>query len=180
MNISSTYYNDKEIQYMKESMKKSISEFMSYTESEDYMGIILRAQIYIENDLNELIKKLLIHPEKISLQFFSAKLDAAYALGAIDDEWYGALKKFNRLRNKYAHDFGYELKTSDYEDLISTLSKDAKKEFQINLEREKWFIAFTNKIDADPQNLDLKYKLRILLSDFMLYIRQQNLDFETL
>lgn len=180
MNNISERFHPKENEYYKTEIKEAISEFMTYTQSEDFMGIILRAQIYIEKDLNALIEKLVISPRKIKLQFFSAKLDAAYALGAIDQEWYGAFNKFNKIRNKYAHDYGYEFKQSDYDELISTLSKGAKEEFKTNLELEQWFISILNSIKGTSQEIDLKYKLRVLLSDFMLHIKQQNQSFEIL
>jgi len=174
-NNISTIYSDTETQHFRNEIKTAIHDFMEYTESEDILGIILRAQIYIENDLDILLRKLLTHPEKISLQFFSAKLDAAYALGGIDDDWYHALKKLNKIRNKCAHDFKYKFTEDDYNDLISTLSKDAKNEFQHNLKQEEWaneiIAAFNNK---PTTTLSQKYQLRVLLSDFMLYMMQQH------
>jgi hypothetical protein len=111
MDEKNIYYTEQENLYYKNELIKAITEFMNYTKSEDFMGIILRAQIYIENDLDILLNKLLIHPEKIKLQFFAAKLDAAFALGAIDEEWYGVFRKFNSIRNSYAHDFKYDVFT---------------------------------------------------------------------
>lgn len=173
-------YSEEENLYFKNEIKKAIREFMEYTTSEDFMGIILRAQLYIENDLDMLLQKLLIHPDKINFQFFLAKLNAAYALGAIGDEWYGAFRKFNKIRNKYAHDYNYEFQISDYEDLISALSLDAKVEFKSNIEMEEWFISIKNSLTGNQDSLDLKYKLRVLLSDFMLYIKQSHQTFELL
>lgn len=173
-------YSEEESKYFKNEIKQAISEFMEYTRSEDFMGIVIRAQIYIENDLDKLIQKLLIHPEKITLQFFQAKLDAAYALGAINDEWYGAFRKLNKIRNKYAHDYKYEFQITDYENLISTLSKDAKNEFMSNVAREEWFMSIANALKGTTESMDLKYKLRVLLSDFMLHIKQSCLTFELL
>jgi hypothetical protein len=170
----------KEYTYYKNAIKQSITEFMNYTQSEDIMGIILRAQIYIEKDLDLLLRKLLIHPEKISLQYFSAKLDAAYALGAIDDDWYGSFRKFNKIRNKYAHDLNYTFTENDYNDLVSTLSKNSKEEFKYNLSQEEWFNSLMSSLGGESKNIDFKYKLRILLSDFMLYMMQQHQSIEHL
>ena len=168
-------YSEIESSYYKKQIKEAITDFMNYTESEDYIGIILRAQIYIETDIDILLNNLLIHPNKISLQFFSAKLDAAYALGGIDDEWYHALKNFNKLRNKCAHDFKFEFTENDYNSLISTLSKDAKNNFLINLQHEELINTILSMFNDNPsQPLSLKYKLRVLLSDFMLYMMQQH------
>jgi hypothetical protein len=177
MSIQITEYSEQENQYYKNEIKKSITEFMDYTKSEDFMGIILRAQIYIENDLDILINKLLLHPEKISLQFFAAKLDAAYSLGAIDDEWYGAFRKFNKLRNKYAHDFMYEFTENDYSDLVSTLSKDAKDEYIADLRNQEILNKVIDSYNNRNTPVDLNLKLRILLSEFMLYMKQQHQAF---
>ena len=167
-------YDAKEIKQFKEELKLAIKEFMKYTESEDYMGVILRGHLYIENELTQLIQKILIKPDKISLPYFSTKLDAAYALGAIDDEWYGAFKKMNKIRNKYAHDLGYEFVEEDFSDLISTLSKDAKYEYVKNLAREEILNDFRKAIDGNTYETTLKDRLRLLFSDFMIYIKQQN------
>lgn len=176
-NISSIY-SDTETQYFKNELKTAIQDFMLYTESEDYLGIILRAQLYIEKNLDILLNKLLIHPNKISLQFFSSKLDAAYALGAIEDDWYFALQKFNKIRNKYAHDFKYKFTENEYTNLVSTLSKDAKNEYINNIHREEWAKQIISSItNTNSEPLTLKYKLRILLSDFMLYVMQQHQSF---
>ena len=167
-------YDAKETKQLKEELKFAIKEFMKYTESEDYMGVILRGHLYIENELTQLIKKILIKPDKISLPYFATKLDAAYALGAIADEWYGAFKKMNKIRNKYAHDLGYEFVEEDFSDLISTLSKDAKYEYVKNLERKEILNDFRKVIDGNTYETTLKDRLRLLLSDFMIYIKQQN------
>jgi DNA-binding MltR family transcriptional regulator len=177
MDVKMIDYSEKENLYYKAEIKKAISEFLDYTKSEDFMGIILRAQIYIENDLDILINKLLVHPEKINLQFFSAKLDAAYALGAIDEEWYGAFRKFNKLRSKYAHDFMYEFTENDYGDLISTLSKSAKEDYMFVLKQEEFFNKIIDSFSNTTIPMNLNLKLRVLLSELMLYIKQQHQAF---
>jgi len=156
----------------KEELKSSFKEFYSLTETEDYMGVILRAHIYIEKDLSRLIELLLLRPEKIKLPYFSSKLDAAYAMGAIDENWYSPLNKLNKIRNKYAHDFGYEFTNKEYDDLVSTLSKEARDEFMNNLEDYEFIQQIINSTTLSETEFDLKKKLQILISEMMIYVKQ--------
>lgn len=169
---------DKE-QYRKQldEYKQTIKEFMSYTISEDFMGIILRGHLFIENELSTLIRNVLINPSKIDLPYFSTKLDAAFSLGVIDEQWYGAFKKMNKVRNKYAHDLGYEFTNKDYDDLVSTLSKEAKEEFIEDLRVDEIGHYLTQAISGkDKETVSLKEKTRILLSNFLAYLKLQNLQ----
>lgn len=154
---------------------ETIKDFIEYTKSEDFMGIILRGHLYIENELNTLIKNALINPDAIVLPYFSTKLDAAFSMGIIEERWYGAFKKLNKIRNKYAHDLGYEFTEKDYEDLVSTLSKEDKEEFMKDLKyKDLSFSLIKHFTGGKKRELSLKDKTIILLSNFFGYIKSQN------
>ncbi|WP_026478306.1 hypothetical protein [Alkaliphilus transvaalensis] len=160
--------------------KNAIKDFMDYTETEDLMGIILRGHLFIENELMTLISNVLVNPSKIKLPYFSNKLDAAFSLGIIEEQWYGAFKKLNKVRNNYAHDLRYEFSENDYEDLVSTLSKDAKEEFIKDLEAEEIVNSIVQVLKGKDKNtISLKDKTRILLSNFMTYLKLQNLQIDS-
>ena len=165
-------HTEQEHMLFKQELKNSLKEFYALTETEDYMGVILRAHIYIEKDLSRLIELLLLRPEKIKLPYFSSKLDAAYAMGAIDENWYSPLNKLNKIRNKYAHDFGYEFTNKEYDDLVSTLSKEARDEFMNNLEDYEFIQQIINSTTLSETEFDLKKKLQILISEMMIYVKQ--------
>jgi hypothetical protein len=155
-------------------------KFYRYTESEDFLGIILRGHLFIENELDKLLSNVLLNNTKMSLPFFKSKLDCAYSIGVIDKEWYGGFSKLNKIRNKYAHDLDYEFQKKDYEDLLATLDKESKREFNkdldatITIRKIKRF--FTS--NEEPENLTLRDKTRVLLSNFWIYLKLQNLQID--
>lgn len=170
MNIDKRKFNEHLDEY-----KETIKDFMEYTKSEDFMGIILRGHLYIENELSILIKNALINPKAIKLPYFSSKLDAAFSMGIIEEKWYGAFKKLNKTRNKYAHDLGYEFTEKDYEDLVSTLSKEDREEFLKDLKYKDLEISLIRHLTGGKKKeITLKEKTIILLSNFLGYLKLQN------
>ena len=164
-----------------EDIKHYKREFDRYTSSEDMTGMMLKAHLFIENELEKLINNALINPMKFPSATFANKVDLAYALGLIEKEWIGAFRKLNYTRNKYAHDIDYNFTDKDFEDLLSTLSKDSKSQFKKDVEFQEFFMKKSNKLNENQKvSLTLIDLTRILLSNFWFYLKLNNLQIYTI
>lgn len=102
--------------------------FMKDTKSSEILIIILKAHLYIERELINMLTETIIDYKIISTSTFRQKLDLANSMGLVD-EYYGVLGKVNSIRNNYAHSIDYEVGEKEFEDIISTLTKKDKDDF---------------------------------------------------
>lgn len=76
---------------------------------EDELGLILKGHLIIEHILNRLIDKEMKDTDSIiknTNQFtFSVKLQLLYSSGLLNEESHRNIKRINRLRNEFAHNF---------------------------------------------------------------------------
>jgi hypothetical protein len=77
--------------------------------------LVLRGHLYIENELNNLLKKFIPNSAilKLNKQGFYKKLELALALDLIEKEHFDSLEYLNELRNNYAHNLKYKLSVNE-------------------------------------------------------------------
>lgn len=163
---------------------KTRKEFFTFTESEDILGIILRGHIIIEGELINLLERTLVKPDiiKLSKKPYSSNLKLAASLGLVDQEWLSPFNKLNEFRNKFAHHQGYEFEDKDYDDLLSTLSKEDKQEFLKDLENANLSENIKKKYGVPSENFEenLKFKIKMLISFLWSYLKLQILLLDSL
>ena len=137
--------------------REEFKAFMNDTKSAEILIIILKAHLYIERQLTFALTESIVDDSVLKNTTFRQKLDLAYSMGIIGDD-YGTLKKFNSIRNAYAHDMDYEFTEKTFDDLIATLSKDDKDFFWCEYEENK-------DLFYDASIPELNFKLQVLLSD---------------
>ncbi|MBT2722300.1 hypothetical protein [Bacillus sp. ISL-46] len=146
---------------MKE-FQRSYNEFLEITDHEEAMIVVIRAHLYIEQEINQLLHKVL---EIVPDMTFSQKINFCKSLLIIDKDMIGPLNKFNTLRNSFAHNLNFKLEEKNYDDLVSTLSKSSKEQFYKDLSRFH---------KSEKTLLD---KLRILLASIWADTKVHNMYF---
>ena len=139
----------------KEEAKKLFKDFMKATKSKEILIVILKAHLYMEQELIRALTDTLLDEKILSGTTFRQKLDLAHSIGIVD-EMYGALGKVNSIRNSYAHSIEYSLDESIFEDLLSTLTKSDKDDYLSEYEEMK-------PIFFDGNIPELNFKLQVLL-----------------
>jgi hypothetical protein len=102
------------------------AKFLEDIAGQDAVGVIIRAHLYVESTLNQLIKECLFRPKamngvELSFRF---KVPLAAALGIIPDDFQPPLEQLNALRNKLAHRLDAEISDSDLDRLFHSFAKD--------------------------------------------------------
>ncbi|MGW8428842.1 hypothetical protein ACWGJQ_25920 [Peribacillus simplex] len=141
---------------------------MKVTNHEELLVIALRAHLYIEREITSLFKKI-YKDEKYNHLSFAQKVDLCKSLDIIESERIGPLTKLNKHRNALAHDLDFRILESDFDDLLSTLSKESKKHFEIELEG-------FYKVNSERER-SLKDNYRILLAAIWSELKTENLFF---
>lgn len=103
-----------------EDIIKDYGKFLDDTVSEDELQIILRAHLYIEQELTQLLKIYLKEPD-VFLKgriMFANKLSLTVALGLIPKIVKPAYDKLNQIRNGYAHNLDYKITDQDIDEII--------------------------------------------------------------
>ncbi|MCG6232253.1 hypothetical protein [Vibrio furnissii] len=105
----------------------SDADFHSALDNEDELGSVIRVHLHIEYYVNELLKLLAVEPQSIlSMKLdYSSKLDLLVALG-VDEQTKPMLFQLGRLRNKFAHDLGYQLNNDNVGALYDKLPSAQK------------------------------------------------------
>lgn len=147
------FYNDLKIK-----LDKDMLEFMKATNDEDELQIILRGQLYIEHEIEKLLRLRMVEPEVYFSKnpMFNSKLNLVVALGLLPKNKMSAYNKLNALRNKFAHELKYKVTKVKMDELVSTMDTELKAEIfeqEWNTEREM----------SDEQRQLLKLK-RFMLS----------------
>ncbi|WP_180228155.1 hypothetical protein [Bacillus toyonensis] len=123
--VLNEFYNDFNIM-----IDKSVLEFMEATNDEDELQIILRGQLYIEHEIEKLLRLRLVEPEIYfrNNPMFNSKLNLVVALGLLPRNKMSAYDKFNKLRNKFAHELKYKVTEEKMNGLVSTMDAELKAE----------------------------------------------------
>lgn len=93
--------------------------------TDDNLLLVLRGHLYIENELQELLKRYIPNPEAFENMrlLFKNKADLTYALNLIEEKYYKSLLIFNSFRNKYAHDIDYTITAEKVDRLKQELAE---------------------------------------------------------
>lgn len=171
--------NNIDFKMKSDDFNKSIHDFIKLTKNEDLLAITIRAHLYLEKELNKLIVHMTLDSKKLLNINFSLKLDIVYAFGGLEKKYYFPVKKFNSIRNQYAHKLDYNFLEKDYNDLLATFSKDMKTDFLKILKEPELLEIFFSKTNEVVYltNLSLDKKYRILLSQLLSNFKITNLDY---
>lgn len=109
-----------------EKISRDVDEFMKATNEEDELQIILRGHLYIEHEIEKLLRNYLVEPKYVlgSRSMFMNKLNLATALGLISVSKRNSYKKLNDLRNAYAHELNYKMTEEDLNKLVDSMDED--------------------------------------------------------
>lgn len=150
------------------SLINSYKEFLEITDHEELLVIALRGHLYIEREINILLKKV-FKDEAYKTLTYSQKVELCKSLDLIHSERIPPLSKINKHRNGLAHNLGYTITEKDFNDLLSTLSKESKTHFEDELEG---FYKFNS-----GKEISLKNNYRVLLAAIWAELRTENLYF---
>ena len=143
-----------------EEFSKGFRKFLDDTRGENQLEVVIRGHLYVESELDNLLKLKLKEPRFLfeNSFMFNSKLKTALALGLIKGEEKSAYSKLNKLRNDFAHNLNYELTEKDFNDIFSGLSSGRREEYDI--------------ITAnDTLSDDLLIKFRILISVLLMHLK---------
>lgn len=119
-------------------------ELSKALDKEDELGLVLRAHLYIENKLEELLYLLVPVPryyEEMNLNYVN-KVKLACALG-LDPGFKGMLLVLGSIRNKFAHNLSKKIDA----EMVKNLHSVAHEKYRNMLP------SFINKISVDNENL---------------------------
>ena len=105
----------------------SNEKFLEDLQQEDELGAVIRAHLYIERIVNEILRVVVPFPESLkSLRLdFNGKLSVICAMG-MKEETKKCFSQIGRLRNRFAHEPNYRLTKSDTNSLYKSLEKEDK------------------------------------------------------
>ncbi|PEY19945.1 hypothetical protein CN331_11380 [Bacillus cereus] len=112
-------------------IERDIDEFMDATKGEDELQIVLRAHLYIEYEIEKMLRNYFVEP-KVFLgknPSFISKLNLVVALGLLPKDKMNPYEKFNTLRNRYAHRLRFSITDEKLDELASSLDKELKRDF---------------------------------------------------
>jgi hypothetical protein len=123
---------------MSETLDPSQEAFFDALYGQDELGIVVRAHIYIEAKLLELLEVLVTnsrHLQRMNLEF-EQRVHLAVALG-LSEEHAPALLSLGKLRNDFAHQLDTQLSEQHANNLYEALSPSDKTTLQLIYKRMK-------------------------------------------
>lgn len=108
-------------------------EFIKATKRDDTLAIVLKAHLYIEAELEELLRLGTKNYKALDLKYFKEKLNLCYGIGLIDRDLYTVLKKFNTIRNKYGHRVEFEITETEFKEIYDLMNSEQKIEYSEDL-----------------------------------------------
>jgi len=99
--------------------------FLSSLLGEDELGVVVRAHIHIEAQLNELLRVMVSAPDLLPRMRFEQRVNLAGALG-LDPGALPPLKELANIRNAFGHRHDVSLTTGMVQQLWDALSHDDK------------------------------------------------------
>ncbi|PFS79597.1 hypothetical protein [Bacillus cereus] len=144
---------------------EQMKTFIDKTNAEDDLQIFLRGHLYIEHEIEKLLRNELVNPNFILTDrfMFANKVKLAVALGLIPKDMAKTYNKLNTIRNKYAHELKFQIKENHLSDIISTFNEEIKANYV------KW-----NNTYKDGTFLELRFVLMAIwnYSSRMVYTRE--------
>jgi hypothetical protein len=105
-----------------EETKNFSREFSKALQGEDELGVIIRAHIYIESELDKYLAKSLTDYGQLGRLDYGMKVRLALASGLRRD-LKAPLNALEGLRNKFAHQLGMTLTAADVDNFYNTFGK---------------------------------------------------------
>lgn len=104
----------------------TVAAHMSATVSR--LELVLRGHLWIESLVNGVIENRMKNPAALNLDrmSFAAKIDLAFALGAIDSDNVGWFRALNKMRNRLAHNLDGEPTPEELADLADNVGGFAR------------------------------------------------------
>ncbi len=99
---------------------------------------ILRGHLFIEGVIGQLIRQALPKPDAIMGRGnlnFDMKIDLARALDVLSDQHVSLFRAINRIRNRYAHDAGYQVSIAELNAFKFEWADSQKKAFEMSVSR---------------------------------------------
>ena len=139
-----------------ENDSKYFQSFFRALRNEDELGMIVRAHIVLEYELEQFTAAILPVPTELGKMEYSAKLRLAFACGLRTDVK-GPLRALGALRNKFAHRIGTTISESDADAFLASFGPKAREG-----------IDFTNARAAEiPEMKDLKLSPKDRLGQYL-------------
>ncbi|WP_149185471.1 hypothetical protein [Bacillus sp. AY2-1] len=117
---------------------KDVQEFLNATVGGDELQVILRGHLYIEHELEKLLKIYMVEPELVLTErfMFMNKINLAIALGALSLDKKIPYKRLNDLRNKYVHQLKFKVSETDLNRLVDSFDRDLRGEISVKIWNE--------------------------------------------
>jgi hypothetical protein len=106
-----------------------IATFIDALNSEDDLGMVVRAHIHIEHELKEFVTAAAPRPDQVKFPDYDGTIRLALVLG-LDATLKPALNAIGKLRNKFSHRLGMKLGSQEVNDLFAALSPQHQKMMQ--------------------------------------------------
>ncbi|MFD0960977.1 hypothetical protein [Paenibacillus chungangensis] len=119
--------------------EEELNKFLEDANGESELVIILKGHLYIENQLDNLLKKSLVYPEIIldKRMRFVDKTRLAVAMGLIPRPEIHPILRLNDIRNAFAHNLSYQLNERDIFKVNDSFSKRQKQNYQQYKDKHK-------------------------------------------
>lgn len=116
--------------------EERLEKFNKDIDDQNIMYVLVKAHLYIEYELEEILRKYVKYSEHLNLSSmsFSQKENLVLALGIVPDSEKNSLHSINKIRNNFAHNLDYEFDEAILENnIIGQFSLSTKKKYEENL-----------------------------------------------
>jgi hypothetical protein len=135
-------------------------EFIRHLRSEDDLGLVVRAHIHIEYELNQFIKICLPNHEELGRMEYSGRVRLALACG-LRSSLKRPLKAIGKLRNDFAHQLGTTITEERVNTIYSTFTK---------LDKDAAAHAYSTIVEKFPEQRDRTLEARKARSRLIIYV----------
>lgn len=101
---------------------------------EGAISTVLRGHLFVEGVIEQLLRRALPKPDAIlgkGQLSFDMKANLARALGVLSDQHGSMFRAINRIRNRYAHEAGYQVEIADLNAMKFEWAESQKKAFEV-------------------------------------------------
>jgi hypothetical protein len=101
-------------------------EFHRHMQSDDPLGMVLRAHLFIEREITIILRHLLPEPSQVDWDRwrYATRVDLVAALEVFDRHMIQAYRSVGRLRNKVAHNLDQEIDEAKQAEFLNTLDAE--------------------------------------------------------
>ncbi len=112
-----------------EKQNNNTDPFVEYLLRPDETGVVLKCHLELERNVDNLLVSYFPNSIIVIKWSFADKVDVLFTSGVIAKDIWNKLKTINKIRNKFSHQYGYKLSSSDLTFLINL--RPNKKEVEI-------------------------------------------------